>query len=144
MAATPAIHLQWQLHGTWQAYISACSAKAPMPMAQLTDNPRAVTCRRCKHSQQYSKALSSEGGHKPEQARPTTMTFKTLPIGDCFAFQPARVCQGRLLNCRKIAPRGYTVQTTDGGLLISKITHWHTPVYQEGLTGNTLVGTQVL
>ena len=63
------------------------------------------------------------------------MTFHTLSIGATFAFQPARVAQSRVLHAGKISPRVYGVTQRDGSIKIEHITHWHTPVYQHGLTG---------
>jgi hypothetical protein len=63
------------------------------------------------------------------------MTFKQLSIGETFAFQPCRVSQNRVLHCWKISPRCYGVAFYDGSATVRHITHWYTPVYQEGLTG---------
>ena len=63
------------------------------------------------------------------------MTFHDLQIGETFAFYPARVSRLRVLPCRKISPRGYTVRLREGGITVEHIASIHTPVYQEGLTG---------
>jgi hypothetical protein len=63
------------------------------------------------------------------------MTFKQLGIGETFAFQPLRVSGQRVLRCWKISPRCYGVVLRNGSSMIQHIRHWHTPVYQEGLTG---------
>lgn len=64
------------------------------------------------------------------------MTFKQLPIGEAFDFRPCRVSTSRILPCWKISPRTYGVVHPGEPLRIAHITSWHTPVYQEGLTGS--------
>jgi hypothetical protein len=67
------------------------------------------------------------------------MTFKSLPVGETFSFYPGTVSHLRVLHAWKIAPRTYGVALRDGTCTIQRITHWHTPVYQHGLTASVSV-----
>jgi len=67
------------------------------------------------------------------------MTFKSLQVGETFSFSPSTVSRLRVLHCWKIAPRTYGIALRDGTCTVETITHWHTPVYQHGLTASVYI-----